>query len=169
MLQWNHRNQAILFSKTRIFSDLEDIIVVYISESDIFGKDKVLYHVDSVIRETGTIIHDGLGRIFVNAEVKDGTTVSEFMECFLGKEVNNPKFPKLTDRMYHLKHERGGLNAMCDVMEKYERKAVGEANVRAIKKMITNFNASKANILEDYSEEEYNLALRELEEENTTV
>ena len=71
--------------------------------------------------------------------------------------------------MYHLKHERGGLNAMCDVMEKYERKAVGEANVRAIKKMITNFNASKANILEDYSEEEYNLALRELEEENTTV
>lgn len=162
VLQWNHRNQAILFSKTRIFSDLEDIIVVYISELDIFGEDKV-------IRETGTIIHDGLERIFVNAEVKDGTTVSEFMECFLKKEVNNPKFPKLTDRMYHLKHERGGLNAMCEVMEKYERKAVGEANVRAIKKMITNFNASKANILEDYSEEEYNLALRELEAENTTV
>ena len=70
---------------------------------------------------------------------------------------------------------------MCDVMEKYERqaaekaaakaaaKASNEANVKAIKKMITNFNASKANILEDYSEEEYNLALRELEAENTTV
>lgn len=85
MLQWNHRNQAILFSKTRIFSDLEDIIVVYISESDIFREEKALYHVDSVIRETGTIIHDGLERIFVNAEVKDGTTVSEFMECFLEK------------------------------------------------------------------------------------
>ena len=62
---------------------------------------------------------------------------------------------------------------MCDVMEKYERKAAAkasnEANVKAIKKMITNFNASKANILEDYSEEEYNLALRELEEESVHV
>ncbi|MCI7321724.1 MAG: hypothetical protein MR508_00200 [Lachnospiraceae bacterium] len=76
-----------------------------------------------------------------------------------------------------MKHQRGGLNAMCDVMEKYERqaaakaaaKASNEANVKAIKYMITVFNASKANILEDYSEEEYNLALRELEAENTTV
>ena len=62
---------------------------------------------------------------------------------------------------------------MCEVMEKYERqaaeKASNEANVKAIKYMITAFNASKANILEDYSEEEYNLALRKLEEENTTV
>lgn len=181
VLQWNHRNQAILFSKTRIFSDLEDIIVVYISELDIFGEDKVLYHVDSVIRETGTIIHDGLERIFVNAEVKDGTTVSEFMECFLEKEVNNPKFPKLTDRMYHLKHERGGLNTMCEVMEKYERqaaekaaakaaaKASKDANVKAIKYMITAFNASKANILQDYSEEEYSIALRELKAEKTRI
>ena len=91
------------------------------------------------------------------------------MECFLEKEVNNPKFPKLTDRMYYLKHQRGGLNAMCDVMEKNERKAVGEANVRAIKYMITTFNASKEQILGKYSEEEYNLALRELEEESVHV
>lgn len=75
--------------------------------------------------------------------------------------------------MYHLKHERGGLNAMCEVMEKYERqaaeKASNEANVKAIKYMITAFNASKEQILGKYSEEEYNLALRELEAENTTV
>ena len=132
---------------------------------------QLCFFVDSVIRETGTIIHDGLERIFVNAEVKDGTTVSELMECFLEKEVNNPKFPELTDRMYHLKHERGGLNAMCDVMEKYERqaaakaaaKASNEANVKAIKYMITAFNASKEQILGKYSEEEYYLALKELE------
>lgn len=66
---------------------------------------------------------------------------------------------------------------MCEVMEKYERqaaakaaaKASNEANVKAIKYMITAFNASKEQILGKYSEEEYNLALRELEAENTTV
>ena len=60
---------------------------------------------------------------------------------------------------------------MCEVMEKYERqaaakaaaKASNEANVKAIKYMITAFNASKEQILGKYSEEEYNLALRELE------
>lgn len=108
-------------------------------------------------------------RLDVLCTLGNGKKCSEFMECFLEKEVNNPKFPKLTDRMYYLKHQRGGLNAMCDVMEKYERKAVGEANVRAIKYMITTFNASKEQILGKYSEEEYNLALRELEEESVHV
>ena len=115
---------------------------------------QLCFFVDSVIRETGTIIHDGLERIFVNAEVKDGTTVSELMECFLEKEVNNPKFPELTDRMYHLKHERGGLNAMCDVMEKYERQAAAKAAAKA---------SNEEQILGKYSEEEYYLALKELE------
>ena len=167
-VRFNAANIAVKDSQSGTkFSELEDIIVVYISETDIFEGEKVLYHVDSVIRETGTIINDGLERIFVNAEVKDGTTVSEFMDCFLKKEVSNPKFPKLTNRMYHLKHERGGLNVMCEVMQEYERKAIEEANVKAIKKMIPRF--SKTEILEDYSEEEYNLALRELEEESVTV
>lgn len=42
-------------------------------------------------------------------------------------------------------------------------KASNEANVKAIKYMITAFNASKEQILGKYSEEEYYLALKELE------
>lgn len=167
-VRFNAANISVKDSQKKSkFSELEDIIVVYISQFDIFGGGKVLYHVDSVIRETGTIINDGLERYFVNADVKDGTTLSEFMACFLKKEVNNPKFPAMTSRMQFLKHQEGGLEAVCEVMEKYEKKAVSEANVKAIKKMITRF--SKEEILEDYSEEEYNAAMNEIEAEKASI
>ncbi len=62
----------------------------------------------ALCRETGDCVDDGLYRVFVNTEVKDGTTVSEYMECFLKKEVNNSKFPAFTKRMNTLKHEERG-------------------------------------------------------------
>lgn len=150
------------------FKELEDVIVIYISQFDIFKGNRVIYHVDNVIRETGEAIADGLERVFVNTQVKDGTTISEYLDCFLRKEVNNPKFPQLTKRMNYLKHQKGGLQAVCEVMERYEKKAAEEANtkanIKAIKKMINEYNATKESILEDYTEAEYYMALKELTE-----
>ena len=61
--------------------------------------------------------------------------------------------------------KKGGLDAVCEVMERYEQKAAEEANVDAIKFMITTWNASKDQILQQYSENEYNEALKELSNE----
>lgn len=152
------------------FKKIEDIIVVYISQFDIFEGGRVIYHVDSVIRETGKIVDDGLVRVFANTQVKDGTIISEYLGYFLKKEVSDSKFPELTKRMNYLKHQEGGLQAVCEVMERYERKAAEkaaqeanmQANIKAIKKMINEYNAKKESILEDYTEEEYALALKEL-------
>ena len=102
------------------FRKMEDLYVVYLSEFDVFHKGYTKYHVDSVIRETGEIVKDGLERIFVNTEIKDGTELSELMSCFLEKEVDNPKFPEFSKRMKFLKHEKGGLDAVCEVMERYD-------------------------------------------------
>lgn len=131
-----------VLSKTTSITSIT-IIVVYISQFDIFKADRVLYHVDSTIRETGNRVDDGLYRVFVNTEVKDGTTVSEYMECFLKKEVNNSKFPAFTKRMNALKHEERGLNAVCEVMEKYEQKAV-EEGLSLFEKAITMLASGKS-------------------------
>ena len=101
------------------FRELEDLYVIYISEFDIFHGGYTKYHVDSVVRETGK-------------KVKDG------------------------------------LDAVCDVMKKYEEIAAKEAsekaNIKAIKNMI-QFSISKSMILTKYSETEYEQAVKELEEE----
>ena len=160
------------------FEKTIDLIVVYISEFDIFKRGRVIYHVDSVIRETQEKVDDGLERVFVNTVVKDGTTISEYMDCFLQKEVDNVKFPKLTNRVHYLKHEEGGVNAVCEVMKKYseevaekayqqgEEAGQRQANIAAIKNMIIRFQATKEVILEDYTESEYNTAIAELQSES---
>ena len=168
------------------FEETIDLIVVYISEFDIFKCGRVIYHVDSEIRETQEKVDDGLERVFVNTAVKDGTTISEYMDCFLQKEIDNAKFPKLTNRVHYLKHEEGGVNAVCEIMRKYSEevaekayqqgeeagkeigKEIGQrqANIAAIKNMIIRFRATKEIILEDYTESEYNTAIAELQSES---
>ena len=164
------------------FEKTINLIVVYISEFDIFKRGRVIYHVDSVIRETQEKVDDGLERVFVNTAVKDGTTISEYMDCFLQKEIDNAKFPKLTNRVHYLKHEEGGVNAVCEIMRKYSEevaekayqqgeeagKEIGQrqANIAAIKNMIIRFQATKEVILEDYTESEYNTAIAELQPES---
>ena len=151
------------------FEETIDLIVVYISEFDIFKRGRVIYHVDSVIRETQEKVDDGLERVFVNTAVKDGTTISEYMGCFLQKEIDNAKFPKLTNRVHYLKHEEGGVQKMCEVMEQYSKKAVKkatkQANITAIKNML-EFKIPKESILKKYTESEYNTAIAELQSES---
>ena len=151
------------------FEETIDLIVVYISEFDIFKRGRVIYHVDSEIRETQEKVDDGLERVFVNTAVKDGTTISEYMDCFLQKEIDNAKFPKLTNRVHYLKHEEGGVQKMCEVMEQYSKKAVKkatkQANITAIKNML-EFKIPKESILKKYTESEYNTAIAELQSES---
>ena len=55
-----------------------------------------------MIRETQEKVDDGLERVFVITTVKDETSISEYMGCFQQKEIDNAKFPKLTNRVNYL-------------------------------------------------------------------
>ena len=54
------------------------------------------------------------------------------MACFVKKEVKNPKFPALSAEVSRLKETEGGVQAVCEVMERYEKKAVKIANVQKV-------------------------------------
>lgn len=114
------------------FEDVIDVYIVYISEFDFLGKGKTTYHIDKTIRETGDIIDDGLHEIFVNTTIDDGTDTADLMSCFTKKEVINPKFPKLSKEVHRLKETEGGLNAVCEVMEKY----INDERIELIRGMI---------------------------------
>ena len=125
---------------------------------------------------------------FVYITKKSMQTVLKNLEGFyiIKKEIDNVKFPKLTNRVHYLKHEEGGVNAVCEIMRKYSEevaekayqqgeeagkeigKEIGQrqANIAAIKNMIIRFQATKEIILEDYTESEYNTAIAELQSES---
>ena len=85
--------------------------------------------------------------------------------------------------MYYLKHQEGGVNAVCEVMRKYSEEVAEKAyqqgeeagkenrstpgkHCRHQKPMIIRFRATKEIILEDYTESEYNTAIAELQSES---
>lgn len=125
------------------FEKVKDVCIVYISQFDVFKQGKTIYHVDKMIRETGTYVDDGLREIFVNTAVNDGSDISELMACFLAERVDNPKFPELSSEVKRLKETKGGLDVMCDVMEKYNQEAVDKFAVDAIKRMAKNGTSVK--------------------------
>ncbi len=144
------------------FDEVLELYIVYISEFDFLKGNKTIYHVEKVLRENGEVIEDGLHEIFVNTVVDDGTDIAELMACFTKKEVKNPKFPMLSSEVKRLKETEGGVQVVCEVMQRYENIAIKKERLQAIEKMILK-GCSKEFILDlDYTENEYAEAESEL-------
>jgi len=95
-----------------MFEDVIELYIVYISEFDFLNKNKTIYHVEKILRETGDVIDDGSHEIFVNTVIDDGTDVADLMACFTKKEVKNSKFPALSSEVKRLKETEGGAQAV---------------------------------------------------------
>ena len=101
------------------YEKIPTVIVVYISEHDFLKGGRTIYHLEQVVRETGSVIRDGYSAVFVNTEVDDGTDIAELMRCMIQDKVQSPKFPAFSRRMEYVKDVKGGLGAVCKVMEEY--------------------------------------------------
>ena len=66
---------------------------------------------------------------FVYITKKSMQTVLKNLDGFyiIKKEIDNAKFPKLTNRVHYLKHEEGGVNAVCEIMRKYSEEVAEKA------------------------------------------
>lgn len=103
---------------------------------------------------------DGLHELYVNTKVKDGSKISDLMDCFMQREVfDNVNFPATSRRVRELKTTEGDAGAVCDIVQKLvdEGREEGrtEGIVEGISKLIRK-GYSKEDILDlDYTEEEY--------------
>ncbi|MCH5267404.1 MAG: PD-(D/E)XK nuclease family transposase [Lachnospiraceae bacterium] len=119
------------------FENVPTVTVVYISEFDFLNEGRTIYHIDHVIRETGTVVDNGLYTVCVNTKINDGSDIAELMQCFTQTEVDNKKFPVFSNRMYYLKHSKGGSKIMCRVMEEYIQDIMNEKIKNALNKGFT--------------------------------
>lgn len=122
------------------FSQTPNVMVVYISQYDVFARGRTIYHVDSVIRETGTVIDDGLSRIFVNTQYcdTDKSDIGELMSCFLQKEITSPKFPELAERLSYFKNDQKGVHSMCKIIDDYAHELADERAAEVLVEIIEN-------------------------------
>ena len=120
------------------FENVPTVFFVYISEFDVFGGNKTTYHIDSVIRETGTVVDDKCYRIFVNTKVKDETEISKLMEHFIQKDFADPDFPKLSEAIFYYKHTAGGVKKMCAILDEYTEDRLREKEIKNAKELFAN-------------------------------
>ena len=137
------------------FSDVMELYIVYISEFDFLKGNKTIYHAEKVLRETGAVIDDGLHEIFVNTVINDGTKIADLMSCFTKKEVKNDNFPVLSSEVKRLKETEGGVQVVCEVMQKYENIAIQKERVEILQKMIQEKYSREAILKLGFTEDEY--------------
>ena len=101
-----------------------------------FANDKTIYHIDSVIRETGDVVDNGLHEVYINTTIDDGTVLAEMMKYFVDSQGINQKFPKLSERTMYFKESKEGVNIMSTLLEDYIKEAAKEANVEMGKEML---------------------------------
>ena len=109
------------------FEETIDLIVCVYFEFDIFKRGRVIYHVDSEIRETQEKSRRRIGACIRQYRSKRRNNYLRIHGLFSAKEIDNAKFPKLTNRVYYLKHEEGGVNAVCEIMRKYSEEVAEKA------------------------------------------
>lgn len=111
---------------------MPDVCVVFISTFDIFNGSLPLYHVDRIVRETGKVVDNGFEEVYVNTKIKDNSEVSELMDIFVNDNAYNSKFPKTSDGKHRYKETEGGLNDMCEIMEKIAKEERTEGKLELL-------------------------------------
>ena len=118
------------------YKELADVIVIYLSAFDMFKEHKTVYHIDRVIRETGTIVSNGFEELYINAAVDDKSDIATFMQYLKDSTEPCPIAKKLSDRVYAYKNYETEVKSMCEIMERERMEGKLEGTMEAILKLL---------------------------------
>lgn len=109
------------------FDKIPDVYIIFISKFDIFAEGRTVYHIDRVIRETGTVVTNGFYEIYLNTEYDDGSETASLLQYMKKTQGENKSFPRLSRRVRYFKEEQKGVSAMCELIEQYAQERAREA------------------------------------------
>ena len=133
---------------TKKFRDVPDVIEIFISAFDVFGKEKMWYKIDRVISGTNDVVYNGMREYYVNAKVKDRSTkkladIADLMEIFVESDrYDYEKFPKTSERKHQFKNTEEGVKKMSDGIQALIDKKAEEAEQKT--KVVDIKNVMKA-------------------------
>ena len=134
------------------YEKLPESYVIFITENDVLGKGKPIYHINRYIEETGELFGDGQHIIYVNSQVQDETALGKLMHDFYCTDAKDMNYDVLADKVKHFKENEEGVGSMCRAMEilcqEAAAEAAAEAAVRSAVEMCQEFGATMAEAVE---------------------
>ena len=111
------------------FSDLPETWVIFITENDIYEAGCPLYHVERRIEELQRPFDDGAHILYVNGANRDDTPLGRLMQDFFCESPEEMNYKELAKRADYFKAEAGGVNTMCELMEKFGERKMEEGRL----------------------------------------
>lgn len=126
--------------------DLPENFVIFITEHDVLGGNRPVYHIDRTVQETGCLFADGSHIVYVNGSWHDDSPVGKLMHDFSCADPNDMNYPLLADRVRYFKEDKEGVQTMCKIIEDYAKdyaKEVAREVAREVAKenLLTNLKA----------------------------
>ena len=143
-----------MLKKKQEFKELKDAYVIFICQHDKFGKNKPIYHVDKVVRETGKPYDDGAYTIYVNGTYKGRDEFGKLAHDFNCKNADDIYYEPLAEGVRHFKETEKGRDIMCESFSRLANK-VGDAReeqtkVNMIKLMMKNMKCTLEDALDAF-------------------
>lgn len=113
--------------------NLPEVYVIFITEQDVLGKGKALYHVRHIVEETGDLFEDGVHILYVNGANRDETPLGKLMQDFSCADPANMSYDVLANRVRYFKDDKEGIHTMCQILEEMCDEAAREAAQEAAK------------------------------------
>lgn len=106
-----------ILEKGEDFEKLPETYVIFITENDVMGKGKPLYHIERYISETNEMFCDGSHILYVNGAYRDETPIGKLMHDFSCTNPSDMNYETLANRVKFFKEHKEGVAIMCRVME----------------------------------------------------
>ena len=114
-------NSALLDAKLLLKGEkvdkLPETYVIFITENDMLGAGKAVYHIDRIIAETKTPFGDGSHIIYVNGAYKGTNLIGDLMHDFNCKNPADMKIKHFASKAKFLKEDNKGVSQMCQIVE----------------------------------------------------
>ena len=125
--------------KGKTYSELPDVYIFYISETDIWKSGKTTYEVVKTLG--GQPYDDGIHTVYINTAVNDGSAIAALMQYFKNCDPNDDSQGALSDRVQKLKSNKEG-EFMCELTQKWYNDGVKMATANDLISIMDSFKVS---------------------------
>ena len=105
---------------------LSELYVIFITENDVLGAGKAVYHIDRVVAETGKLFGDMAHIMYVNNAYRGADAVGDLMHDFACRAVDGMKSRVLAERAKYLKGNEQEVTRMSYIVEELVNEAKAE-------------------------------------------
>ena len=132
-----------IFQPKENYEALPQTYVIFITENDVLHENRLIYHIERVITESGSPFNDEAHIIYVNASFKDDSALGRLMHDFKCADPYQMNYPELREKTIPFKEDEKEAKKMCEIWEEVRREGIAEGIERA-KDEKEKANAAKA-------------------------